>query len=470
MVRRSLDRGGGRFRYRNAAWLLLALLATGCGNSPPPTPSPPGAGTGETITGSERLGWDQPASTATELATFRYAIYVDGARSELAEVSCAQTPGAGGFPCSGRLPAMAAGTHVLELATFSDSGELIESAKSAPLQVTVVAGTSAAAGAPLQPGDVITTTDGAQLTADLLVSGLDDVADVALAPDGRIFVAERAGRIRIVTGSTVADALQPSADGGLIALALAPNFTATGQLFAIHTLGNTFRLIRYRAVDGRLVDRMALIRDVPASALPSAALRLGPDGKLYAAFDDAGSRDAARNLSEWNGKLLRLNLDGRTPDDQPAASPVFWSGLRAPRGFDWASDAAVMWMVEQGPDRVERIRAIVSESARPRRAAQRASYVLPQPLGARSLATYSGDAVRQFKDDLLIAASDAGYLLRVRFDKPDPLRAVSSERLLEGRLGPLRAVLAPADGAIYVAGESTVWRLAPAGWTEHSRR
>src|SRR5688572_3948327 len=85
------------------ACLLLLVLAVACGDSRPPTPSPPGTGVGETITGRERIGWDQAAANASELATFRYAIYVDGARSELADVTCAQTATAVGFACSARL-------------------------------------------------------------------------------------------------------------------------------------------------------------------------------------------------------------------------------------------------------------------------------------------------------------------------------------------------------------------------------
>ena len=77
------------------AWLCL-LTACGSGNSP--EPSPPGAGVGETITGRERIGWDQQASSPAELATFRYAIYVDGARSEIAEVSCSGERGSGRLP------------------------------------------------------------------------------------------------------------------------------------------------------------------------------------------------------------------------------------------------------------------------------------------------------------------------------------------------------------------------------------
>jgi glucose/arabinose dehydrogenase len=450
-----------RLFTRSAACLLLVVVSTACGDSPPPTPTPPGPGTGETINGREHFGWDQPAASRAELATFRYAVYVDGTRSEVADTSCAATAGAGGFACTGRLPAMSAGAHTLELAAFYDSGGIVESAKSAPLRVTVTGATAPVAENPLQPGDVVTTADGVRLAADLLVSGLDDVVDVALAPDGRLYVTERGGRVRIVHGSAVIDALQPASDGGLLSLVLDPNFSRTGHLFAIHTPGGAFRVVRYRVENGRLIDRMAVIRDVPASADPSAALGFGPDGNLYVALDDAGSRDAAAKLSEWNGKILRLNPDGRTPEDQPAASPVFWSGLRAPRGLDWAPGSGTLWMVEQGADHVERIRALATGAERPRRAGQRASYALPQPLGSRSLAFYRGDAAPRLAGDMFIAARDAGYLLRVRFDPTEPLRAVSSERLLEGKIGQVRALVVSAGGVIHVASESAVWRLDP---------
>jgi glucose/arabinose dehydrogenase len=448
------------------SYLLLALLTVACGRTPPPTPST-GGGTGptETITGRERLGWEQPASGTAELATFRYAIYVDGTRSEIADARCGATAGPGGFECSGRLPAMTPGTHTLELATFFDSIGTIEGAKSPPLRVIVVASANAAAATPLQPGNVVTTADGIKLEAALAASGLNDVVDFALMPDGRIVVAERAGRVRIASGTAVTDALgggreKAAGDGGILALAVDPE--RTENLYVIHTPSGGFRVVKYRIAGAALVDRVALLRDVPASAEPSAALRVGPDGKLYAAFDDGGSRDAAARMSDWSGKILRLNSDGGTPYDQPAGSPVFWSGLRSPRGLGWTPDGGTLWMAEQAPEGLERVRALVTGDERPRRAAQRASHPLPQPLGARSLAFHRGGDIREFRGDMFVAGSEAGYLLRVRFDKSDPLRAMSSEKLLEGRIGPVRAVAVSADGSLYVAGESAVWRLARA--------
>jgi hypothetical protein len=67
--------------------------------------------------------------------------------------------------------------------------------------------------------------------------------------------------------------------------------------------------------------------------------------------------------------------------------------------------------------------------------------------------------VPDLRGNLLIAANDAGYLLRIRFDAVDPHRIVTSERLLEGRIGPVRAATAGRDGSIYVAGGTSLWRL-----------
>lgn len=446
------------------AWLLLLVLTVGCGNSRPPTPSPPGTGTGETITGRERVGWDQPAASAAELATFRYAMYVDGVRFELAEISCAPVATATGFACSARLPAMSNGSHTLEVAAFYDSDGIIESAKSPALRVTVTGVAPTSNAAPLQSGDVVTTADEVHLAADLLVSGLEDVADIAVADDGRIFIAERNGRLRIAAGDQVFEALGGADESarethGLLSLALDPNFNRTGYIFVVHTVGRAFRIVRYRLAEGRLLERMPLVRDVPSSADASAALRFGPDRSLYAALDDGGSRDAASKLSEWSGKILRFNPDGTTPEDQPAASPVLWSGLKAPRGLAWTAETSTLWMAERGADDVERIRAFASGTERPRRAAQRATYVLPQPLGAGALAFYRGDAVRPFRGNMFLAAREGGYLLRIRFDEQDTLRAVSSEKLLEGRIGQVRSVVTGVDGRLYVATESAVWRF-----------
>lgn len=120
-----------------ACWPVLCFVAACSGSAPqPPIVTPPAGG--ETITGSERIGWDQRAGDAQELTAIRYVIYVDGSRRDLADVNCATTASSSGYPCTARLPAMNAGAHTLELASYVQDGALLESARSAPLQVTVV--------------------------------------------------------------------------------------------------------------------------------------------------------------------------------------------------------------------------------------------------------------------------------------------------------------------------------------------
>ncbi|HXH05027.1 MAG TPA: hypothetical protein VNI83_00395, partial [Vicinamibacterales bacterium] len=91
------------------------------------------------ITGSERLAWDQPAASTTELSQIRYALYIDGTRTVLSSAACATQVTASGYPCESPLPSMSTGSHVLELAAFviASDGRVLESARSAPLQVYV---------------------------------------------------------------------------------------------------------------------------------------------------------------------------------------------------------------------------------------------------------------------------------------------------------------------------------------------
>ena len=445
----------------HAPVLLLLAALTSCNSSDPPDTPPPGTDAGQTITGRERIGWDQRATNASQLNAFRYAIYVDGSRSEMADVSCAATSTDAGFACSGRLPAMAPGAHVLELAAFSSTdGGLVEGPRSPQLRVNVVGATSPAPTAPLLAGERITTNDDVTLEASLAAEALD-LTDLAITTDGRLLVAERSGTVLVqAQGAEPFRTAVSSSDGELLALAPSPDFARTGHLFVIQASEGVFRLARYRLLEQQLIERMIVLPDVRASAQPSAALRFGPDAKLYAVFDDGGSRDAAASLSAWNGKVLRINPDGSTPDDMPAASPVFWNNIAAAGGLDWSPEGAALWIAERDTDGAERLRALITSGERPRRTGQRTSYLLPPPVGASSLAFYRGD-IPSLRDDLFIAARTGGYLLRVRFDETDRMRVETTEKLLQGRLGEVRAVASLPDGALLVGTETAVWQLTP---------
>jgi glucose/arabinose dehydrogenase len=103
----------------------------------------------------------------------------------------------------------------------------------------------------------------------------------------------------------------------------------------------------------------------------------------------------------------------------------------------------------------------VTSDARQKQAAFRTAYTLPAGTGATSTAFYRGELMPIFKGNLFVAAETARQLIRLRFDPDDPLRIVSVERLLRDEIGAVRVVAEGKDGALYIASESALFRLAP---------
>jgi glucose/arabinose dehydrogenase len=442
-------------------------LFAGCDEDPPDPPDTPPGGV-EQITGNERLGWEQRAATAGELAAIRYNIYVDNAPgAEVQDVQCGDTAAAGGFPCSGRLPQMGPGQHTLALTSFVDgaSGRL-ESPRSGTLTVRV----GQASQPSIPPANTsFTTADGVHLRALAVATGFTDPVDLAIAPDGQIFVAERAGSIRVVRdGSRLAlpaialDDVDARAGRGLLALAIDPEYERNGHLFAAYTTESDLRLVRLRHADGTLGDPITLLDAIDAPLpSPAVALRSGPDGKLYLALDDGGDADASADAASYSGKVLRLNRDGTTPRDQAGATPVFASGLTSPRGLGWGGDdARLMWVVENAVPASGRLIAVVSAPA-PKHGVPAMNYTLPERTGPAGLALYRGDLIPSFAGDLLIAVADRGAILRLRVDPADPAKIAASERLMEGALGPITAIAVSSGGEVYFCAGGTLYLLAP---------
>jgi aldose sugar dehydrogenase len=452
------------FRGAAAFVVLGSLLAASCGDSSTTTPPPPSVPPGETtINGNERLGWNQRASDNAELATYRYAIFVDGTRSELPGVSCDALQAADGFPCSAPVPKMSSGAHVLELATFIvDGTTLLESNRSSALRVVVAGALTAAGASRASTGNRIVTSDGVVLRIDLVRADLDDPSDLAFAPDGKLFVAESAGALRISRGVS-----EPAAvsilPGQPIAIALDPEFTTNHQLFALYVAGNaggprTFAIARFRETQGHLSDRVILFDAAAASPAPSGTLRFGPDGRLYAALDDGGAPNQADDLASPNGKILRLEKDGTTPSDQEAMTPMFAHGLHAPHAIAWSAAARELWIAD-APAPGERL-LLVSRATSPKvRGVLRAAYRLPPPTTAAGLTFYSGTVIPQFEGNLFVASDDGEDLLRIRFDQADPTRVIWTERLLRSQIGAMRAIAEGPDGALYIATDTGLWRL-----------
>ncbi|RPI51440.1 MAG: hypothetical protein EHM55_18960, partial [Acidobacteria bacterium] len=303
--------------------------------------------------------------------------------------------------------------------------------------------------------------------------GLNLPSDLAFSADGSIYVAERGGAVRVIRNGAL---LQEAAldlsrevalpEGGLLAIALDPLSDESGHLYALYAAaaprdGQEFTLARFRAVNDMFGERALLLDRTPASAYgASGALRIGSDGKLYLALDSSADTLVAGSFASYNGKVLRLNLDATTPDDQAGQPPIFSFGHPQPQALDWQPGTANLWVIDRLAADAGRLSA-VSNDPKQKRAAFRTSYALPAGTGATSAAFYRGTLMPFFQGNLFVAAEVGRELIRLRFDPGNLSRIISVERLLKDQIGAVRVVAEGKDGALYIASESALYRLAP---------
>ncbi|MFN0073817.1 MAG: PQQ-dependent sugar dehydrogenase, partial [Chloroflexota bacterium] len=202
------------------------------------------------------------------------------------------------------------------------------------------------------------------VTVETVARGLEAPWAVAFAPDGRTFISERSGRIRVMVNGSLVD--QPWAtldvantgEAGLMGLALDPDFATNGRVYVAYT---------YRSPGGELVNRLVRLREDPATTLgvedavlidgvranavhDGGRVRFGPDGKLYWTMGDAGADSLAQDIASPNGKIHRLETDGSAPSDNPwPGSTVYSYGHRNPQGLAWQPTSGQLFASEHGP-------------------------------------------------------------------------------------------------------------------------
>ena len=301
---------------------------------------------------------------------------------------------------------------------------------------------------------VFATRDGVRYQVDAVATGLDSPSAIAFAPDGRLFVAERPGRVRIFDSALrassmalILDDVFADGDAGLLGFALDPDFAHTRFVYLYYTArardGATNRVVRYREVDARLAERVVLLDGIPGNTRRNGgALRFGPDDLLYVATGDAGVPSLSQDLASLAGKILRLNRDGTTPRDNPFASPVFSSGYNDPHGLDWDPSTGELWSDDAGHVGSAELSIVSPGMHRPLALFESAVV----PLGA-SFAR--ARRIAAFENDLFVATLGGHGLLRIRRDGSSSRRIVGREWLEAGG-GGVRDVIVGPDGLLYV--------------------
>jgi glucose/arabinose dehydrogenase len=200
---------------------------------------------------------------------------------------------------------------------------------------------------------------------------------MAFAPDGRIFVAQQSGALRVIKNETllatpfVSLTVNSNGERGLIGVALDPDFATNNFIYLYYTTSTApihNRIVRYTANgDVALAGSQQLILDLDnlsgATNHNGGALGFGLDGKLYVAVGDNATGSNAQNLDTFHGKLLRINKDGSAPADNPFFSAgaseqrkrVWAYGLRNPYTFSIQLGTGKIYVNDVGENAVEEI-------------------------------------------------------------------------------------------------------------------
>ncbi len=202
----------------------------------------------------------------------------------------------------------------------------------------------------------------AELVLETVAKDLEVPWSIDFTPDGRIFVTERIGRIRVIDPDGFKTQLWALLDvvhlrsTGLTGLAVDPNFATTRHIYVLGAFLDEHGRIRNQV--RRLTDRNGQGRDpqVVLDSLPWGIvhgigdLAFGPDGKMFLTVGDTGNVEKSQDRGSLIGKVLRYNQDGSIPEDNPfPGSPVYALGMRNTVGLDWHPETGHLFGAEHGP-------------------------------------------------------------------------------------------------------------------------
>jgi glucose/arabinose dehydrogenase len=203
----------------------------------------------------------------------------------------------------------------------------------------------------------------------VIVGNLNFPWEILWGPDNYIWMTERGGRVSRVNPSTgvvtplltIPDVVSNN-EGGLLGMVLHPDFSTTPQVFVVYDYnnGSNYRekVVRYTYNGTTLTSPTTLIDNIAASSIHNGSrLVITPDLKLFITTGDASNQSLPQNTSTLNGKVLRINLDGTIPADNPVPGNPYWSfGHRNPQGLVFANNK--LYSSEHGPNNDDEINII----------------------------------------------------------------------------------------------------------------
>lgn len=320
---------------------------------------------------------------------------------------------------------------------------------------------------------------------------------LALLPDGRMLITERAGRLRLIDQNGKASAplkgvpkVAAGGQGGLLDITLSPTFDQDSLVYLSFSEpgpgGSGTAVARGRLGADALEDVQVIWRQTPkveSSLHFGSRIVFAPNDTMFVTTGDRyNQRPKVQDLSTTIGKVIRLKSDGSIPDDNPFvkrsdARPEIWSyGHRNIQAAALHPETNELWTVEHGArggDELNNPQAgknygwpvitygIDYSGEKIGEGTEKAGMEQPvyywDPVIAPSGAVfYTGDAFKEWKGNLLIGSMTPGGLVRLELENGK----VAKETRYLGDLGErIRDVQQGADGSIYLITDSRQGRV-----------
>jgi glucose/arabinose dehydrogenase len=325
---------------------------------------------------------------------------------------------------------------------------------------------------------------------DVYVDGVSMPVGLTFAPDGRLFFSEAfSGTVRVAkrTGDQAELLTTPFAtltiakggEAGALGLVLDPNYQQNNWIYLYYSSPDPNRadrrplynrVVRFTDVDNVGTDMTVIFDNIPMSREGrhnGGRMLFGPDGKLYVTVGNAEEKENSQDLSNPNGKVLRLNPDGTIPSDNPFPdSPIYAYGFRNMFGLALHPTTHSFYVTENSGDSHDEINRIEAggDYGFPyfEGPGGDARYIDPiwesgaRTLGLTGITFYTGDQLPQYRGDLFFCAINTGSLTRLRLSSTDYQTVQGSEVVanncqLDVTNGP--------DGALYYSSVSQIIRL-----------
>lgn len=349
--------------------------------------------------------------------------------------------------------------------------------------------TAAKPAAKTQPQQKLGSQQGPVAVTEI-AAGLEHPWAVALLPDGDFLVTERPGRLRRIAADGAVSApisgvpaVFAQGQGGLLDVVLAPDFTTSKRIYLSYsepgdggTAGTTVAIATLG--EGALTDVKRIYQQQPKLEGPNhfgSRLVFDGQGHIFISQGERNDRPTAQKLDMLQGKLVRLNLDGSVPADNPFvgrkdARPEIWSyGHRNIQSMAIDPRTGKVWEAEHGPRGGDEINipepgknygwpiithGINYSGLKIPEAVGTAAPGMEQPHhvwekspALSGMAFRTGHPDSKWNNSLFLGALSDGSLIRLTLDGD---RITGEERLLKELGARIRDVRVGGDGSVYV--------------------